>query len=251
MLTDDHLRISHFGATFNEKDVRGVCGIGKSTKEITEIGRFGIGFKSVFAFTDRPEIHSGSADFIIENYVKPRAAPAVRRDNNETVILIPFRQGDKTSKQEISDALSKLGTTSLLFLREINEIYWDGDGIQSGFYLRQSKTIDQDIQQVEMIEQNGQGQFDDQWLVFSRAVDKDDGRFGDYVEIAWSTSRNEIGTRRLGTVNSSPLVAFFPTVVETHLGFLIQGPYQTTPNRDNVARQDESNRTVFGRPDCS
>lgn len=32
----------------------------------------------------------------------------------------------------------------------------------------------------------------------------------------------------------SPLVVFFPTVVETHLGFLVQGPYRTTPSRDNI-----------------
>lgn len=33
---------------------------------------------------------------------------------------------------------------------------------------------------------------------------------------------------------SSPLVVFFPTVVESHLGFLVQGPYRTTPSRDNI-----------------
>lgn len=32
----------------------------------------------------------------------------------------------------------------------------------------------------------------------------------------------------------SPLVVFFPTVVESHLGFLAQGPYRTTPSRDNI-----------------
>ena len=32
----------------------------------------------------------------------------------------------------------------------------------------------------------------------------------------------------------SPLVVFFPTVVESHLGFLVQGPYRTTPSRDNI-----------------
>jgi hypothetical protein len=30
------------------------------------------------------------------------------------------------------------------------------------------------------------------------------------------------------------LVVFFPTVVESHLGFLVQGPYRTTPSRDNI-----------------
>ena len=53
-LCSDDLIISHFGKPFDVDDVRGVCGIGESTKDLTDIGRFGIGFKSVYAFTDNP-----------------------------------------------------------------------------------------------------------------------------------------------------------------------------------------------------
>ena len=35
-------------------------------------------------------------------------------------------------------------------------------------------------------------------------------------------------------VSDSRLVVFFPTTLDTNLGFLMQGPYQTTPSRDNV-----------------
>ena len=54
LLTKNALRASHFGRPFDEPDVRGICGIAESTKDLTAIGRFGIGFKSVYAFTDRP-----------------------------------------------------------------------------------------------------------------------------------------------------------------------------------------------------
>src|SRR5690348_13229027 len=47
-LTPSSLRISHFGAPFTQSDVRGICGIGESTKDLTSIGHFGIGFKSVY-----------------------------------------------------------------------------------------------------------------------------------------------------------------------------------------------------------
>ena len=37
-LTDCGLRVSHFGKPFDEADVRGICGIDESTKELTAIG---------------------------------------------------------------------------------------------------------------------------------------------------------------------------------------------------------------------
>ena len=108
-LTSIGLRVSHFGIPFDENDVRGVCGIADSTKDLTEIGRFGIGFKSVFAFTDRPEIHSGPEAFAIESYVWPSAIDPVTRQQDETVIVIPFSENNDANKNEIADALSRLG----------------------------------------------------------------------------------------------------------------------------------------------
>lgn len=68
-LTETELRVNHFGKPFDEDDVRGICGIAQSTKALTDIGRFGIGFKSVYAITDRPEIHSRTDAFAIKNFV--------------------------------------------------------------------------------------------------------------------------------------------------------------------------------------
>ena len=50
VLSEDELRVTHWGKPFDDPDVRGVCGIAVSTKDLTAIGRFGIGFKSVYAF---------------------------------------------------------------------------------------------------------------------------------------------------------------------------------------------------------
>lgn len=47
---------------FNEKNIRAICDVGRSTKgahHLGYIGQKGIGFKSVFRVTDTPEIHSG------------------------------------------------------------------------------------------------------------------------------------------------------------------------------------------------
>ncbi len=78
-LNKEVLRFTHSGEPFNEKDVRGICGIDEGTKNLTEIGRFGIGFKSVYAFTDRPEIHSGIENFAVESFVWPIASQPIPR----------------------------------------------------------------------------------------------------------------------------------------------------------------------------
>ena len=39
---------------------------------------------------------------------------------------------------------------------------------------------------------------------------------------------------------------FFPTEKETFAGFLIQGPYRTTPSRDNIPGHDPSNQALVG-----
>lgn len=107
-ISEDSLRVRHYGEPFNEKDVRSICGIAESTKQEdkTAIGRFGIGFKSVYAWTDRPEIHSGGEHFAIENYVHP--TPTAEFDGaapGETVIVIPFKDEMASSRGEIVEAL--------------------------------------------------------------------------------------------------------------------------------------------------
>src|SRR5947209_1794260 len=63
----DALSFRHSGLPFAEEHVRGICNIGKGTKrrDLTAIGKHGIGFKSVYAYTRHPEVHSGREHFVI------------------------------------------------------------------------------------------------------------------------------------------------------------------------------------------
>ena len=235
-LLKQELRVSHFGKPFDEADVCGICGIGKSTKDITQIGRFGIGFKSVYAFTDRPEVHSGDEDFGIESFVWPVTAPGTQRETSETIIVMPLR--DPADGEEIGAGLKRLGANSLLFLREIEEIEWNADDGSSGLYLRQSDDRDEWVRRVTVIGQaDGQPDAEHTWLVFSKAMHTSEDELVGHVEVAFSLERD-----RVRFISRSPLVVFFPTVVETNLGFRVQGPYRTTPSRDNVPNRDGWNR---------
>ena len=49
------------------------------------------------------------------------------------------------------------------------------------------------------------------------------------------------GTKEIVATQDSPLFVFFATEKDTDLGFLVQGPYKTTPARDNIPRDDPWN----------
>jgi len=54
----DRLDFYHNGKDFDLRDIEGITGIGNSKKEndLNSIGKFGVGFKSVFAITETPYI---------------------------------------------------------------------------------------------------------------------------------------------------------------------------------------------------
>ena len=152
-LMETSLRVSHYGDPFNEDDVRGICGIAESTKNFNEIGRFGIGFKSVYAFTDRPEIHSGSEAFAIEKFVWPTAVPSIDRDTDETVFQIPFKPTDNSAHDEVAAGLSRLSASGLLFLTQIEKITWTVEGGPSGQFLRKAMDLNSNVRRVTIIGQ--------------------------------------------------------------------------------------------------
>lgn len=247
------LYISHFGEPFNELDVRGICGIGESTKEETAIGYFGIGFKSVYAFTNRPEVHSGREDFAIENFVWPVAAAPLERDSAETVFILPLNVETDTAVEQITRGFRQLGVNTLLFLRQIEEITWQVESGLSGFYLRDKpEQIDDWVRRVTLLGQEAGGpEVEELWLVFSRQVMDDESGPRGYVEIAFLLETDQqMASWSIKPIRNSPLVVYFPTVLETNLGALLQGPYinpesgqypprqlleSTTRGRDSIA----------------
>ena len=238
-LSEQALRISHYGKPFDKEDVEGICGIASGTKQevdVTQIGRFGIGFKSVYGFTDRPEIHSGDEDFGIDSYVWPSAQSAIERDPDETVFIMPLRDPDK-HREEIAKGLQRISLDTLLFLRKIDAIEWVLPDGKSGTYVRESIPRDNGVRQVIVIgESPDHAAAEKTWLVFSKPT-MDGDLLAGHIEVAFLLEDD-----RIVSVPRSPLVVFFPTVVETHLDFRVQGPYRTTPSRDNVPRSDDWNQ---------
>ena len=245
-LTPTCLTLSHYGQPFDEADVRSVCDFDESTKNESSIGRFGIGFKSVYAVTDRPEIHSGDEDFAIEDYVFPQRVNRTTRAVDETQIVLPFRPNDETVSQRIAAGFQHLGPGALLFLRNIDEINWSVEGGASGVYMRSApQLLGPNVKRLTVIgQESGKPDVDQNWLIFHRDVSSVGQDKVGRVEVAFSLVSASDASERWSVqpVAESPLVVFFPTVVPTNLGFLVQGPYLTTPSRDNISRDEPWNQ---------
>jgi hypothetical protein len=248
-LQRDGLKVSHFGKPFDEDDVRGICGINDSTKEgdLTAIGRFGIGFKSVYAITKRPEVHSAGQHFAIESFVHPVEIPSAPQEAEQTVFWFPFKTDDETAFEEIADGLRRLDMGAIRFLRNVEEVSWQIEDGAEGNYCRESRELQPGLRRVTLIGTitTTETLTEEEWLVFSRPVFYNQQHIG-YVEIAYPIDpAASAGELRLGRITDSRLSAFFPTRIPTNLGIQLQGPYRTTPARDNVPMKDPWNQYLI------
>ena len=229
--------------------MRGVCGVAQSGKsgDLTKIGQFGIGFKSVYAYTRTPAVHSGAEHFRIDHYVRPAAVDPAGADPADTLFVFPFDHETVTAGTavaEISAALNRTEPAILLFLRNVTRLRAHGTGVTDVIIEKRARprapvspgpggrhvTLTRGTRRAE------------HWLVWDRPLDGL-GHAGQRVELAFRAGTAD-GEPRLTAQDGAPLVVFFPTEKETFLGFLIQGPYRTTPARDNVPGDDPENQAL-------
>lgn len=129
ILHEDKLIFKHNGRAFCQENVWGITNIGKGSKREQQdsIGRFGIGFKAVFAYSETPHIWSPTYSFKISNLVLPNEINPKPELGNETCFAFPFNNPKKTKEDafaEIKLGLEELAETTLLFLRNLKTISW-------------------------------------------------------------------------------------------------------------------------------
>lgn len=133
-LNERRLKVCHNGRPFTDTNVRALCGIRSSKRpEQGTLGYLGIGFKSVFKVSDRPEVYSGGFRFKFEKPLADDSAeslwqvvpvwvdePSEPVDPDLTTFIVPFR--DPSSYVSLRTEFSRLGPQVYLFLRWITTI---------------------------------------------------------------------------------------------------------------------------------
>lgn len=246
ILNDDGLEFSHDGGRlFSIKDVESITSIGNSTKrdDPTSIGKFGVGFKAVFAYTNTPQVRSGNFAFRIEHLVIPRPEPFDAEINHRTThFLFPFNNPSKPpakARDEIESVLRSLGDNTLLFLNNIRHIQYALTGQRHGLlFLEEGAEGEVRVNHRSPLEDT-----QSHWLRFEKEVKvlDDDGQFKICrIAIAYRLIEEEQkkteGTRwKVAPVENGQVSIYFPAEKETsNLRFHLHAPFASTVARDSV-----------------
>lgn len=259
ILSEDSIEFEHNGSKlFTLNDVEAITSIGESTKQEdpTSIGKFGVGFKAVFAYTTTPEIHSGTFHFRIQDLVVPSSSGVSKRYEcgSKTLFVLPFNHPDKApsvASAEIIRALRNLGDNTLLFLKHIRLIeYMLPDGSTGRI-----ERFEHEDNRIEISLDHPHGEkSNSHWLRVQNQVqikDEDDRYKLCHIAVAYllrskpeSNNSKKDQMMEIVPVNPGQVSIYFPAVKETsNLRFHIHAPFASTVARDSV-RDCEANNSL-------
>ena len=244
-LSENEIVIEHNGESFTKENVEAITYFGKSTSrnDLVKTGRFGVGFKSVFAFTATPIIISGNEHFQIYGLYRIKEHPYPNDfSRSRTRIILSFNheseQPDFVEKlmlrqeayTQISQCLTTLNMKTLLFTRNIKEIHWKIND-RSACYRREDE-IDNNVRFTTITN----GKHENKYVVFSK-VPKWENEAHKAVEIAFAADAQG----RLAPIDNDSLYVLFRTEETTGLKFILNGPYRTNPARETISKIDDFN----------
>ncbi|MDG2497236.1 MAG: hypothetical protein P8M68_03530 [Aquiluna sp.] len=254
-LSSEGCGFEHNGArVFTEPDVRSITGIHNSTKEKSadEIGKFGVGFKSVFVYTLTPEIRSGDFAFRISRLVMPERLDFDVGDRAVTRFWFPFNNPKKPKDvafKEVGEGLHVLAETTLLFLSNIHAVNWKLDDEQQGSIMR----IEHSDEHVEVLkESDGSTTVTSHFLRFSETVE---GLSRQKVSIAFSLDptkgkepyRSDVPLAKQFKIVPVPgqVAVFFPAEKETSgLRYHLHAPFVPELSRASI-KDTPANAPLF------
>ena len=252
MLFDDGLIFKHNGTIpFSISDegekplghINSITSIGNSSKRdnYNKIGKFGVGFKSVFTYTDVPEIYDDKFWFKIENLIVPCWLDKDNkyRNEGETLFYIPFKNINK-HHQEILDRLNNLDNP-IAFLSNLRSIVWKR--IDKFAHITDEKSYTKEVIEERKLED----------YLFRKTILRKPGDKIVYLfftsQILYSESSFDVtvgykyddDNKELVLNNSGDVYCFFPTKENFRTAFISHAPFILVDNRQNLKQNEEFN----------
>uniref|UniRef100_A0A3B4B300 HTH OST-type domain-containing protein n=1 Tax=Periophthalmus magnuspinnatus TaxID=409849 RepID=A0A3B4B300_9GOBI len=237
---------------FQEKNIRAICDVGRSTKgkhTYGYIGQKGIGFKSVFKVTDCPEIHSngfhlrfdktcGPMGYILPHWTEDQrdVCPLledISQHSWSTKICLPLRSESHQTRNLFHDVHPSL----LLFLHRLRSITIYNQ-LENRLVTMLRKDLSHNVLEVEHT--NGT----ERWLVIKSMLTPrkiKDGVEATELALAFQLSTEETGSEVIGQPQKQPVFAYLP-LRTFGFRFIIQGDFDIPSSREDVDRDSSWNQ---------
>ena len=260
-LTPKKLTLKHNGTRiFDKKDVEGITGIGTNIQkkdDINAIGKFGVGFKAVFAYTESPRIYSRDFSFEIKDLFCPYPIETIDICDSDTQFVFPFNNPAKRPEDcfsETAEGLNGLSDITLLFLNNIKKINWDIEGHGSK-HITHITTKQDNIIEIKRQESNTQNPTSSFWLRFQRKTKLSDKlKIGVAFKLKALSNEKEADGNDRGPDSQMKIDSeihghffiYFPAEKETTgLNFHINGPYASTIDRASIPHDHNDNKLLL------
>jgi hypothetical protein len=254
-LTPDRLVCEHNGRAFTLADVTSITGLHDSTKATAQdkIGKFGVGFKSVFVYTQAPSIRSGDFAFRIVQLILPEPIAPDRALNGRTRFEFPFDNPKKPPEEayaEIASGLNELDEKTLLFLSNLQSVTWRMGAQSAGEVLRAQHS---DFHFEVLKEIGGKTASSSHFLKFDQAVpglEKQRVAIAFPLDILPGIRSFDSAVRladQLKIIPAEPgnVAVFFPAVKEASgLRFHLHGPFVPELSRASI-KETKANTPLF------
>ena len=149
--------------------------------------------------------------------------------------------------QDIAGKIRNLTADTLLFTKSLEEINWDTVD-ETGHYWRDTISINDRAKEVCI---NASASDQHSYLIFDHPIfwldEKGIKKEHRPVQIAFGLDKQRNKGGVIKKIPNAKLFVFFPTTKETHVGFILQGPYRTNPPRENVFPDDEFNKHLVNK----
>jgi len=261
-ITNDHLVITHNGLPFQQKNVYAICTVDSGDKkdDVNKTGFKGIGFKSIFKFSDHVWINSGGYSFkfdknyfekqgkempwqVIPVWTEPMNVDEETKSliNNPVSIFIRPTEGNSKLREiaQIFSSVFKNDDRVLLFLRHVRSISFNIATEQFKIERDNNKWAVSNVDSVVIPEEIKER--------LSQAADKDDRVPEKYKNIGSSkiTFATSLKEGKVSKTNDARLYAYLPTDWNFGFDFLINGDFIPDGSRDRLFDDIEWNLYLF------
>ncbi|MEW9053053.1 MAG: AAA domain-containing protein [Neobacillus sp.] len=224
-------------------DINAITSIANSNKRESSasIGKFGVGFKSVFQYTSTPHIYDPNIYFKIDRFIVPTKINEdfPGRHTDETLFVFPFDHSERGAAEAFEDISEKLRSLDypLLFLSDLKDISFDIPGLL-GLYGKHSdqrrQFADTVAEHITLTQNDGEEFYDNKLWLFSRK----DGNGHTYSVGFFLDEEDNL------TAKQHAAFCFFPTKEVTGLHFIIHAPFLLTDSREGIKAGEKHNREM-------